>query len=335
MKRKGFTLVELLVVIAVIALLMGILMPALAKVRQIAQRIMCGTNLSGIAKAMQVYANDYEDDLPRGGRRIAYWSDDGTLGGLSNLRKWASRERSIVYGTPQDLVEDLTITTSLYLLVKYADVTVNQFVCNGDSGTKPLELSEYDFPPQVDYQPDFPDLWDFGHIPGLSCSYSYHMPYKAKGDNAAEEGKQFVISTASNSKSPVCADRSPYLDMNAESYVDGVETDEEAPEFDDAGEGYQDPDKTGNAYPHQREGQNVMYADSHVEFAKFPNCGINNDHIYKFWPNDGPTVQQREVDMLSQGETEGGRGVSGIGFGAPVDYKDAYLVNEYQLHPEN
>jgi len=66
-QRKGFTLVELLVVIAIIALLMGILMPALARVRQIAYRLYCGTNLSGIGKAMLIYANDYDDELPRAG----------------------------------------------------------------------------------------------------------------------------------------------------------------------------------------------------------------------------------------------------------------------------
>ena len=65
MRRKGFTLVELLVVIAIIALLMGILMPALARVRQLAFRMTCGTNLAGIGKAMLLYANDYDDELPR------------------------------------------------------------------------------------------------------------------------------------------------------------------------------------------------------------------------------------------------------------------------------
>ena len=72
-QRKGFTLVELLVVIAIIALLMGILMPALARVRQLAFRLTCGTNLSGIGKAMLIYANDYEDELPRAGGRNATW----------------------------------------------------------------------------------------------------------------------------------------------------------------------------------------------------------------------------------------------------------------------
>ena len=73
MRKQGFTLVELLVVIAIIALLMGILMPALARVRQLAFRLTCGTNLAGIGKAMLIYANDYEDELPRAGGRNSTW----------------------------------------------------------------------------------------------------------------------------------------------------------------------------------------------------------------------------------------------------------------------
>jgi len=48
----------------VIALLMGILTPALARVRQISFRMVCGTNLSGLGKAMLIYANDYDDKFP-------------------------------------------------------------------------------------------------------------------------------------------------------------------------------------------------------------------------------------------------------------------------------
>jgi len=62
MKKKGFTLIELLVVIAIIAMLMAILMPALSKVKKIAQRVVCGTNLKGLGTAQTVYANDYDDD---------------------------------------------------------------------------------------------------------------------------------------------------------------------------------------------------------------------------------------------------------------------------------
>ncbi len=328
MKRKGFTLVELLVVIAVIALLMGILMPALAKVRQIAQRIMCGTNLSGIGKAMMVYANDYEDDLPRAGRRYAEWGGQGSLDS-SGVQGWSWPDLEDIYPRNNNVYE-LTISCSLYLLVKYADVTVSQFVCNGDSGTEPLELSEFNFTP-VNYQPDFPDLWDFGQVPGQYCSYSYHFPYMAKsnGGSITEAGKQFRVSASSNSQSPVCADRNPYLDMNAESYIDGIDPDESAPKWDPD---YKDTDKTGNAYAHQREGQNVMFVDSHVEFAKYPNCGISNDHIYKFWPDVGPEDWEREFGGNST-LIPGGQQEAAVGWGAPVDYKDAFLVNEYQLWP--
>ena len=54
MKKKGFTLIELLVVIAIIAMLLAILMPALSKVKKIAQRVVCGTNLKGLGNDQTV-----------------------------------------------------------------------------------------------------------------------------------------------------------------------------------------------------------------------------------------------------------------------------------------
>jgi prepilin-type processing-associated H-X9-DG protein len=52
------------VAIPIIALLMGILMPALARTRQLAFRMVCGTNMSGLSKAMMIYADDYDDKYP-------------------------------------------------------------------------------------------------------------------------------------------------------------------------------------------------------------------------------------------------------------------------------
>ena len=52
------------VLLPVFALLMGIMMPALARTRQIAFRVVCGQNMSGLGRAMLIYANDYDDEFP-------------------------------------------------------------------------------------------------------------------------------------------------------------------------------------------------------------------------------------------------------------------------------
>lgn len=62
--RAAFTLVELLVVIAVIAILIGVLLPALAGAREAGYRSVSAGNLKSIATLMNVYANDYDTEFP-------------------------------------------------------------------------------------------------------------------------------------------------------------------------------------------------------------------------------------------------------------------------------
>src|SRR5215203_2170260 len=63
-RRGGFTLVELLVVIGIIAVLIGVLLPVLGKAREQANRTRCLSNLRQLSTAMLMYANTYQDRLP-------------------------------------------------------------------------------------------------------------------------------------------------------------------------------------------------------------------------------------------------------------------------------
>ncbi len=270
MKRKGFTLVELLVVIAIIALLMGILMPALSRVRQIAFRMVCGTNLSGIGKAMLIYANDYEDELPRSGGRNSTWA--------ASIPGWDATNRFNAYGvSATGEGGTASISSCFYLLVKYAEVTPKSFLCKGDSGVSEFKPANYGAGNR-----DLIDLWDFGPYnnetdnPSSHCSYTYHMPFGL-----------YALTTSSEPGMAVAADRNPWMDSPGASAKD-------ISLFDP--DGGKEAIKIGNAIAHQEDAQNVLFLDIHVGQEKTPFCGINEDNIYTFW--DGGDIRVGSVPVI-------------------------------------
>ena len=277
-KRKGFTLVELLVVIAIIALLMGILMPVLARVRAIAHRVVCGTNLSGLGKGMLLYSNDYEEELPQAGL-------PGSLYAPSIA--WDAPTRAQAYAS------GVTVSSSFYLLIKYVDVGVSQFLCKG---TDTKEFKPADYAPPGSPGLDLIYIWDFGPEPERHCSYSYHSAYNSR----------FALNVASSEPGmAVAADRNPWLDLAA---------DPSAFKWD----GDTEEQKAGNAIAHGGEGQNIVFLDTHVGYEKRAFCGVMDDNIYTFWgtgpiqqgtpPPDGGAVPQHRRDSLLVNE----KGTGGI-----------------------
>ena len=294
MRRKGFTLVELLVVIAIIALLMGILMPALARVRQLAFRMTCGTNLSGIGKAMLIYANDYEDELPRAGGRNSEW---GIIG-----QGWQALDRYAAFGVTPGTNEGgrASISSCFYLLVKYAEVTPKSFVCKGDTGTSEFSLADEGANVPTDFE--LIDAWDFGMDPSEKCSYSYHLPFG-----------QYALTTSSEPGLAVAADRNPWIKSPAgdpdttawADFVPDVQPYNGTTEFA----------LKGNALQHQGDGQNVLFLDSHVGFEKRAFCSLEDDNIFT------------RSTIANRGDAKGQQ-PTGTSSDVPYNRKDSLLVHD-------
>jgi hypothetical protein len=217
---------------------------------------------------MLIYANDYEDELPKAGGRNNTWS--------ASISDWQATDRRTAFGISGTQGDgQVTISSNFYLLVKYAEVTPKQFVCKGESDAREFKLGEMTTPPRPGFE--LIDGWDFGPYvnqnenPSMYCSYSYHAPFG-----------NYSLTISHEPTMAVAADRNPWL------IPDRIE--EAGRSFGDfipdegltKNQGTSETAKVGNADSHQGDGQNVLFLDSHVGFEKRAFCGTDNDNIYTY-----------------------------------------------------
>ena len=77
---RAFTLIELLVVISIIAILLGILLPGLAKMRQVTIKSTCSSNLRQIGLALQTHRNEHDNAYP-----VARYMPDPFISGFAEI----------------------------------------------------------------------------------------------------------------------------------------------------------------------------------------------------------------------------------------------------------
>jgi len=330
MKKKGFTLIELLVVIAIIAMLLAILMPALNKVKKIAQRVVCGTNLKGLGNAMVVYANDFDGRYVCQGGGLAHTWSTWTAGLFSD---------AIATGT-----QEITVGASLYLLVRLADVSPKSFVCPSSDQT--------DFSGKNPNNKDIVDIWDFGRPdgnpasgwdaegPAKCVSYAYHQPYM--GNQSSGQAGKYRADDQRSAAFAMMADRNPYYDpkfstANVEDLLTAPWSVEKLARIGGYWDNAWKPSANtterqnimcANAQPHEREGQNVLFADGHSSFEKTSDVGVKNDNIYTPYLTAPPTLHYHWRRGAQPGSGNPSRALNNME--QPMGMEDSFLVNDFE-----
>lgn len=250
-RAMGFTIVHLIVVILLALVGIAFLIPTMSRTRHggWANRVKCQSNLSQIGKALLLYANENKGAFPQ-----THWVPDApvqiTNDGFADANPFA------IAPTPRTTNN---IPQAMFLLVRTQDMTTEVFTC--PSGT--AERDDLANLPATS-RGNFTGTGTPGGGVTKHVSYSFVNVYPSQ---AALAKKYQTFITQYSSDFAVAADLSPAPPDGPDLAVVKVGVSRSVI-------------IKGNSRNHDRDGQNVLYADGHAEFQETPLCGTDNDNIY-------------------------------------------------------
>ena len=273
-RYRGLTHADVLVALGVLLLASTLSLAQLARAQETANRIKCANNLRQIGLAILLYSNENRGAYPRSvaatpmkgnehappvwgtpyeGKPDLVPPDDAAFVANPYVLDKPPREEDKALIPYRPAKND--VTAALFMVLRTQDLAPDVFVCPS------TRLDPFDFGGGKRTKRHWTN-WPGNKGLRQHLSYSYQNPYPSV--DAISKG--FRLNNAISAEFAVGADMNPGGDAL-------LKLTAKAPAREQ---------REGNSFNHDRDGQNILYGDGHVEFFNNPFAGVKRENVYTF-----------------------------------------------------